>query len=495
MNSTPTSTAETDRPLRIAVVGGGISGLAAAHRLRQLAPKVQLSLFEASGRLGGPLHTAQVGNLLVERGADSFITKLPWGVNLCRQLGIETELMPTNPRHRRALVLRDRQLHPIPAGFVLMRPQQMHSLLRSPLLSWPGRLRICLEPLVPATLETHGSAADETVAAFATRRLGREAYERLVEPLFAGIYVADGQKLSVAATMPEFLRDERESGSLYLAARAARWSSSAAQRSPQDAAGARYSAFVAPRNGLSTIVEALTAALPAGAIQLHAEATAIERRDLAWRLALRTAQGDLQRDFDGIVLATPAPRAGSLLEQVDSGLSDLLHGIQVAGSVVVTLIYGAGQIGRPLDAFGFVTPAVERRPIVAASFPSVKFPDRDHDGLTPIRVFLGGALRPELIQLSDQELIDVAADEIRPLLSISGVPVATDVARWPASMPQYHVGHLQRIDAIDRRVQRLQRLELAGNGYRGVGIPQCIRSGREAAERLASTLLSSGATT
>jgi oxygen-dependent protoporphyrinogen oxidase len=468
-------------PLRLAIVGGGISGLAAAHRLHQMLPTADLKLFEADTRLGGPLDTQRSGDLVLEQGADSFQTRDPWAIDLCRELGLEAELLPTSVENRRALVVCRGRLAPTPDGFVIMQPHDTRAMLRSPVLSARGKLRLLAERWVrtPAGAGTMGY--DESVASFATRRLGRETFERLVEPLLAGIYVADAANLSLAATMPEFLAAERVHGSL----RRARL---AAPSKNGDGAGARYGAFVTFKSGMGRLVEALADALPAGVVQLDSPVGEVAKTaEGRWVVSQVTGQPSA---FDGVIIAAPAGRAARMLERLDPQLGNSLARITAASSVVVTLVYARDQIARPLDGFGFVVPRVENRKVVAGSFPSVKFAGRGTAELTPVRVFLGGALHPRAIDGSDADLIAIAQGELADLIGASGAPRETHVARWRQAMPQYRVGHLELVGAIEHRVGVHRGLELAGASYRGVGIPQCIRSGRGAAERLAEVLAS-----
>jgi oxygen-dependent protoporphyrinogen oxidase len=487
--------------LRVAVVGGGVSGLAAAHRLHQLQPDVEVRVFEASSRLGGPLATEHRNDMVLERGADSFLTREPWAVDLCRELGLGEELLPTSVENRRALVVCRGRLERVPDEFVLMQANNARAVLRSPVLSWLGKLRLLAEPFVRAPAQVADADYDESVASFATRRLGREAYERLVQPLLAGIYVADATKLSLAATMPEFLTAEREHGSLSAARRARAFSganpSGAASPVPSptrraeaggggEGSGARYAAFVTLQRGMGSLIDALAAALPAGSVQLGSPVTELgASQGSQWRVA--TAGGGVET-FDGVILAAPAARVASLVAPMDPTLGDALAQISSASSVVVTLVYAREQIARPLDGFGFVAPATEKRSILAASFPSVKFSSRGPADLAPVRVFFGGALHPELIERDDVELVSLAERELADLIGARGPFQESIVARWPASMPQYHVGHLTLVGAIERRVSAHRGLQVAGASYRGVGVPQCLRSGRSAAERLLGQL-------
>jgi oxygen-dependent protoporphyrinogen oxidase len=517
----PPTVAPSRAATRIAVIGGGISGLAAAHRLTELLPHARVVLFEASGRLGGVLDTAAVDGFLIERSADNFLTSPDSAIELCRRLGLADQLLHTDETRRRAFVVRKGRLLPVPAGFYLMSPRRLWPFITSPLVSWPGKLRMLTEPLV-----ARGGQADESVASFARRRLGREVYEQLVQPLVAGIYTADPEMLSMAATMPQFFSVERTHGSLLRATLTKPWfnffrrpqrtghfsdqlndrSTDLHNETPfaDQATGARYGMFVAPKDGMKSIVQALAARLRADSIQLETTVTNITREaDGRWLLDLgsrtevyKPATTHPQsvahsgcrdpQSFDAVIIALPSHAAAKALKACNPQLAAELAAIAYAGCAVVSLGFLRRQIGHALDGFGFVVPQVERRRIIAASFASLKFPGRSpHDGVL-IRVFVGGALQPELLQLSDSDLSRLALDELTDLLAVTGRPLVTDIARWPASMPQYQVGHLERMARIERLSAQWPNFALAGNAYHGVGIPQCILSGETAAERIAT---------
>jgi len=471
------------KPVRIAVIGGGISGLSAAHRLRELAPEAEIRLFEASGRLGGILRTVHDGPYLIEQSADNFITNVPWGIDLCRRLGLEADLLTTDENRRRAYVVHRGKLLPVPQGFSLMAPAQILPILKTPLLSPLGKIRLLLERFVPARRPN----PDESLGSFVRRRFGKQVFDRLVQPLIGGIYTADPEKLSLAATMPRFLEMERTSGSLI---KAMRKSKSVGRAEDAAASGARYGMFVAPRGGMSSLVDRLVERLPAGAVQLHTLVDRLQQNaEAKWQLSV--AQISLDRPippeeliFDGVIVAAPAYRAATLLEQVDRELATTLKAIPYAGTVVVTLVYPRAAIRNPLDGFGFVVPAREKRQILAASFASNKFPGRAPAEEVLIRVFIGGACQPELVDLPDERLRAIAVTELAELLAIQAEPQSVSIVRWPQSMPQYHVGHLSLIEAIFTRVKTHPGLALAGSAYQGVGIPHCIHSGELAAEEL-----------
>jgi oxygen-dependent protoporphyrinogen oxidase len=377
---------------------------------------------------------------------------------------------------------------PVPDGFFLMSPRKLRPILTSPVLSLLGKLRLLAEPFIRAPASSPQSPApDESIASFARRRLGRETFERLVQPLVAGIYTGDPEKLSMAATMPEFLDAERNDRSLL---RSAVPRTGHLSDQSETASGARYALFVAPEQGMRALVDALSARLPSQSIHLNTRVTSIEKTvDGRWTLDPQSAIHNPQSPFDAIILALPAHAASRLLDSHAPQLAAELAAIEYAGCAVVSLGFDRQQITDPLDGFGFVVPQIENRRIIAASFASQKFPGRSAKDAVLIRTFVGGALQPELLDLPDAELSQLAIDELRELLHISGEPHITDIARWPRSMPQYHVGHLQRVAHIEHLVARHPTLALAGNAYHGVGIPQCIASGEAAAERLVSRFI------
>ena len=466
---------------RVVVVGGGITALAAAHRLAELDPAIELTLLEAADRLGGVIQTVRRDDFLIEQSADNFITSAPSAVDLCRRIGIADELMETSSDNRGALVVHRGRLVRVPAGFMLLAPARIWPLLTTPILSPWGKLRLLAEYFVP---RRQGSE-DESLASFARRRLGREAFERIVQPLVGGIYAADPERLSLRATMPRFLQMERRFGSLIRAARAG-----AGGANQADESGARYGLFVTPRGGLSSLVEALAAKLPAGSICLNSPVERIvQGENGGWRVTI-SRQGGPTADVacDAVIVATGAPQAAGMLAELDRELAIELSRIAYAGTSIVSLAYRREQIEHPLDGFGFVVPATEKRRILAGSFSSIKFAGRAPQGTVLIRVFIGGACQGELANLPDETLKLIAVDELRSLVGTSGQPLFAAVARWPRSMPQYHLGHGELVAAIERRASHFHGLALAGNAYHGVGIPQCIASGETAAEQIAGGL-------
>jgi oxygen-dependent protoporphyrinogen oxidase len=463
---------------RVAVIGSGISGLATAHRLLELDPRLSVTVFEQLHRTGGVLETKRHDGFLLEWGADNFITNVPWAVDLCRRIGFEDQLVETDEQHRGAFVVRKGKLRRIPQGFIIMAPSRVWPVVSTPILSPWGKARMAAEFFVPRRTED----ADESLADFVIRRFGQETYDRLVQPLIGGIYTGDPYKLSLQSTMPRFREMEKSHGSLIRAVM-----SQAARQSKADrnSSGGRYSMFVAPKDGISSLIQALVDRLPAQTIQLNSGIRRLERQhtDGSWLLHTDDVSRPPQ-PFDAVVIATQARAAAELLQPIDRSLADQLSQIHHSGCCIVSLAYQRSQVAHPMDGFGFVVPAVERRKVISGSFSSVKYPGRAPEGHVLIRVFIGGALQEELIDLADDQLVDIARSELGELLGVRGEQLFHRIARLPASMPQYYVGHRQRVATIQQRAAAAGGLFLTGNTYHGVGIPFCIYGAEKAAERV-----------
>jgi oxygen-dependent protoporphyrinogen oxidase len=466
----------TERP-KLVVVGGGISGLAAGLRLSQLGHR-NITIVEPRDRLGGVLQTDRMDTALVENSADMFTTKQPGATRLCRDLGFEESLIGTNDKYRRSFVVHRGKLLATPAGLVLMQPTRAWPIFTSPLMSIRGRLRMLGEYFVRKR-----SDGDTSLEEFALRRFGKEAYERLIQPMVGGIYTADPTKLSIEATMPDFLKMEKEHGSLMRAA----FSRNKSKDSGDNAAsGARYSAFLTPREGMSSLIDQLKKQLLSCGARLNLGSTVetAEKTEDGWRLVIDGSAAE----FDGVVLASPSYAAAKILRDHSPKLADNLAGITYASTALAIFLIDRKKIGHALDGFGFVVPRVEQRRIIAGSFASIKFDGRAAADQVLIRVFVGGAVQPELLAHDDDEITTFAFEDLADLLQIQGKPIWSRLSRWERAMPQYHVGHVSRVATIDQQVTELPCLELAGNAYHGVGIPFCAASGYAAADRLHESL-------
>jgi oxygen-dependent protoporphyrinogen oxidase len=473
-------------PRRIAVIGGGISGLSTAFRLLDRgasggAAPARVLLLEASTRLGGVIETRRRDGFLVECGPDSFITDKPAGLALCRRLGLDKALLHTNDAFRRVYVVRAGRLVPVPEGFALLAPVRVFPFLATPIFTWRGKLRMAMDLVLPRRKD----GGDESVGAFVRRRLGREALDRLVEPMVAGIYTADPETISLRATFPRFYDMEREHRSLIRAmrkrARAARGRGAEAS-----AAGVRYSLFVAPTDGMGSLVDALVARLGEATVRTGTPAAAVEPGGTGARWRVRTESGEAI-PADAVCLALPAYAAAKLLRGLDPELADQLDGIPYATTAVLNAAFRREDIPHPLDGFGFVSPAAEHREVLGCTFSSVKFVGRAPEGKVLLRAFIGGWRRPEWAEQDDASLEASVLREFRDLLGIEAPPLWTSVHRWPRSLSQFPVGHLNRLAAIAGRLRNHPGLALAGSGYEGGGVPDCVRSGELAVKRIGET--------
>jgi oxygen-dependent protoporphyrinogen oxidase len=489
--------ASRSRP-RVVVVGGGISGLAAAHRLVERAgDAVEPMLLEAADRLGGVIATERRDGFLIEGGPDSFVLEKPQAADLARRLGLGGELIPTNERFRRTLVVRDGRLVPLPEAFQLLAPARLLPFVRSPILSWPGKLRALADLVLPRGGPPPGG--DESLASFVRRRLGDEVLERIAQPMVGGIYTADPETLSLASTMPRFLELERRHRSLILGL----MRQAGTARPDAGTSGARFGLFATLRGGLGSLVEALVARLPAGSVRTGTRAVRVlaDRavgagtglpgtgggREGGARFAIETSSGE-SIAADAVVIALPAPHAGAALREIDPALADEIAGIACSSAAVVNFAFRRADVPRGLDAFGVVVPEVERRAIVACSFSSVKYEGRAPADAVIVRAFVGGVLHPERYAQDDPRLVASARAELRSLLGIEAEPRFTRLHRWPESMPQYAVGHAARAARIRDRAARVAGLAIAGSAYDGVGLADCVRSGEAAAEAVLASM-------
>lgn len=474
-------------PPRVVIVGGGITGLATAHRLHELARErgaaLDVRLFEAGEHLGGVVRTEQRDGFTLEWGPDSFITDKPWALDLCKRIGLDDELMSTGSVNRRSFVAHQGRLMPVPEGFQLLAPARVWPFLTSPIFSWPGKLRMGWEYFVPPRSDD----GDESLASFVERRLGREALARMAQPMVAGIYGADPRRLSLEATLPRFRQMERQHGGVLRAMRA-RSRQAKGGAGSAGTSGARYGLFVSFKRGMQTLPDALIARLPEGCARTGVRVTSLERpgegAGSRWRVMLDAGEPVLA---DAVCLALPAYRAGELLRPLDGPLADLLEGVPYAASATVNLAYDHADVPHPMDGFGFVVPSTEQRAILGCTFAQVKFPGRAPEGKVLLRAFLGQG--PALAG-SDAEVVATVFRDLAVYLGLAKQPLWSTVHRHPRAMAQYEVGHLERVAEMERRVQAWPGLALAGNAFRGIGIPDCVRSAEAAADLIVGSVLS-----
>jgi protoporphyrinogen/coproporphyrinogen III oxidase len=453
----------------VVVIGAGISGLTAAYRLHKAGARV--TLLEAGPRVGGVIHTVREQGCLLETGPDCWASNKTAALDLVNELGLAGQVTGTREGVRRSFILHKGALQRLPEGFFLISPMSIKALLKTPILSWRGKARVAMELIRGARQDDR----DESLASFMRRRFGNEALARIAQPMVAGIYTADPEKLSLKATFPDFLTMEREHGSVIKALRKRARSDSQVAK----ASGPRYGMFVTLKQGVGALTDALAGALPEGALRLNTPVRSLYRNANGWRVEA----GEVL-PASAVVLALPAPAAASLLRETDTALAGALASVEYAGAAVVNFIFDRAQIAHALDGMGAVIPAVEGRKIIAVSFSSVKFEGRAPEGVAVVRVFLGGALQPEIAALPQREQVALALSELRSLIGARGEPKFALASPHPAAMAQYHVGHLDRVAKIRELAKAHPSLAIIGNGFDGVGIPDCIRNANESVARL-----------
>jgi oxygen-dependent protoporphyrinogen oxidase len=484
--------------MRTAIIGGGIAGLAAAYELekaRAAGAAVEYMLFESRERLGGSLASEISDGVVLERGPDSFLSEKPAAAELCRELGLGPELTPSNDANRKTYIVVRNRLVPLPDGLMFMVPTKLVPTALSGLFSPATKIRMALELLHPP----RPSEEDESVASLVERHFGAEAVNRLADPLLSGIYGGDATQLSARTVLPKMVEMETKYGSLTRGMLAAHKQMRAkmaearrngagggAQGGPkQGQASGPRTIFTTLRGGLQQLVDALEAKLTPAWVRKSTAVSGLQRLESGWKVSA----GGADEIFDAVILSSPAWVAGGLLDRVDPVLSEELSGIPYSSSITVNLVYDEAKLGPLPDGFGFLVPAVEGRAMLACTFVHRKFLGRTPPGKAVLRAFLGGAKNEALLDESDAVLVATVRRELSELLGarVAGIqiePEATQVSRWRRAMAQYAVGHQERIKRIAARVADLPGLRLAGNAYDGIGIPDCIRTGRRAAKEL-----------
>jgi protoporphyrinogen/coproporphyrinogen III oxidase len=458
---------------RIGIAGGGIAGLSAAfylERARRNGAAIDWMLFEKSGRLGGVIRSEQHDGFVLEAGPDSFLTAKAAGAQFCRDLGIADQLISSNDLSRKTYILANYRLTPIPDGLEFMVPTRILPVLSTPLFSWTTKMRMAGELFANGGGSHHH---DESVADFVRRHFGQEMVDRVAEPLLAGVYGGNADQMSVRAVLPRFAEMERESGSLVRASLKARRARRKSSASPQPL-------FTSLKNGMQEMVDAAAAALPAERVRLLQTVNAIERCGSGW--AIRT-EGRTE-PFDAVVLAVPAPAAAALLRDVNFEIAKELWQIQYSSSAAVVMGYD-----RPIKlppGHGFLVPRSEGRNMLACTFVHRKFPFRAPERAALLRCFVSSSRVPELKTRTDHWLLSTIIQELREILAVYEAAVFAHIYRWDCALPQYAVGHLERVAKIEKILNEIAGLHMIGNSFHGIGIPDCIKSGKEVAEKLAA---------
>jgi protoporphyrinogen/coproporphyrinogen III oxidase len=458
---------------RIAIIGGGISGLSAAYTLeekRQSGTPVEYVVFESSPRLGGVLVTDHVDGCIIEAGPDSFLTEKPWAADLCRKIGLGDQLIGSNDADRKTYILVKNKLVVLPDGLMFMVPTKIFPTVFSSLFSVRTKMRMAAEWFHPPRKAT----GDETVAAMVERHYGSEVVDLLADPLLSGVYGGEASQLSVRAVLPRFAEIEAKHGSLGRAMLAARTKMAAVAKGPA------RPLFSSLKDGMQQMIDALVARLDPKALRTSSPVQSVVRQNGGgWTVY---AQGSA--NFDAVIIATPTHAAAAVLQGVDQNLARDLIDIKYSSSVTVTLGYDE-KVRRSLPpGFGFLVPRSAGRRMLAATFVHNKFPHRAPANRAIVRCFLGGARDEQILQSSEAEILQIVRDEMREIIALTAEPLFARVYKWKSAMAQYSVGHLERLQRIELIRQQLPGLALAGNGYSGIGVPDCVRSGAEAAEKV-----------
>ena len=460
----------------ILVIGAGVAGLAAARRLHALAEKehtpIELRVLEASDHASGVIATESRDGFLLEQGPDSFLSENPRMLELCRELGIENELIGTQARHQKTLIVHNGRLVPLPQGFYLIAPQNIPAFLATPLFSASGKARMIAEYFVPR-LE---GDTDESVASFIRRRFGEEALERVGQPMIAGVYSGDPEKLSILSTMPRFRDAERLHGSVLGGLRRT-------ATVPRKVRGPRYSLFLSFKNGMRTLTDALERSLPAGALRTGFKTVSLTRDEASGQWTALSDKGESVL-ADAVCLAVPARVASKLLGNQSTVLCELLSQIRYESVATVNLAFEDDAFSHPLNAFGFVVPRSQTRSLMACTFAHRKFAGRAPLGGVLLRAFAGGAFGKRFFEMSDPELSQNILHDLESLAGLRKKPLFSVVSRYPDALAQYEVGHARLLSRIDVECAAFPGLELTGASYRGTGIPDCIRDGERAAQGL-----------
>ncbi|MFY9904472.1 MAG: protoporphyrinogen oxidase [Terriglobales bacterium] len=464
---------------RIAIIGGGISGLSAAYALeekRKSAVPLEYVLFESSTRLGGVLVTDHVDGCIVEAGPDSFLTEKPWATDLCKQIGLGDQLIGSNDSDRKTYIVTNRKLVVMPDGLMFMVPTKIIPTVLSPLFSWRTKFRMAAEWFHPP----HKATADETVAQMVERHYGPQMVDLLADPLLSGVYGGEASQLSVRSVLPRFADMESQYGSLGRAMLASRKKIKAASKGPA------RPLFTSLKDGMQQMIDALVARLDASALRTNSSVDSMlpQNDGAAWTIC---ASNKTDR-FDAVIMATPTQAAAAVLRGSNEKLAQELAGIQYGSSVTVTLGYDE-KVRRSLPpGFGFLVPRSEGRRMLAATFVHNKFPHRAPENRAIVRCFLGGARDEQILQSSQEEILEIVRRELREIIGLIAEPLFARVYKWKSAMAQYTVGHLERLQRIESLRQQLPTLALAGNGYSGIGVPDCVRSGTEAAAKVLASM-------
>lgn len=469
---------------KVVVIGGGVSGIGAALALQERieqGAKVDYVLIEKSDYLGGKVVSVEVDGFLIEGGPDCFIAEKPWVGKMAEKLGIEDRLLPSSEASKGTFVFSGKRLQSLPEGMMLMMPTKIVPFALSRLISWPGKFRMALDLIIPRKKDD----SDESLGDFVRRRLGQEALDKIAEPLIGGIHAGNPETMSLKASFPRFLQMEQKYGSLIRGMMAGKKAASNAPK-PKLPNGQARTQFMTFKKGMGEVVGEMLKRVPKNKILMGKTVTSIKENKVSENLSRYTVkvQGMEPIEADAVVIATPANIAGQLTKEFDKALAEKLASIPFASTATVSLGFRKRDVPVSLASYGFVIPAQEGRKIMAVTYSSSKWnertPDDDH---VLIRAFVGGAKNSELVQLSDKKMLKMVKDEVNEIMGIEAEPVVERIFRWEKGMPQYIMGHLERVAEIDQRTAQHPGLYLVGGSYRGVGVGDCMNQGAEAANK------------
>jgi oxygen-dependent protoporphyrinogen oxidase len=466
---------------RIAIIGGGIAGLSAAFYLekaRRGGADIQWTLFEKSSRLGGVLETEQRDGFVLEAGADSFLTAKPDATRLCQELGIGSEIISSNDATRKTYILVEGKLVPIPQGLEFMVPTRVWPMATTPLFSFSTKLRMAAELFSSARKEVK----DESVGDFVRRHFGQEMVDRVAEPLLSGVYGGNVEALSIQAVLPRFAEMEREHGSLVRATLRAKAQNPNAQNKDKTKAAKPQPLFSSMKNGMQQIIDALAAALPQSSIRLQQQDISVRQINDDWQVE----SSGVKERFQAVLLAVPAPSGAAMLRQFHPALVEGLSRIQYTSSAAVALAYD-DVVDLP-PGHGFLVPRSERRKLMACTFVHRKFDHRAPQGKSLLRCFFSSSRIPDLLTYSDESLQQIARQELESILGVKAEPIFARTFRWDRAMAQYETGHLERVAGMEKIIAAMPGFHIIGNSFYGIGVPDCIKSARLAAEQITSSV-------
>jgi len=473
-------------PKHVVVIGAGISGLACAYEIITKARKdnlpIELSVVERSPWIGGKILTSHADpSYTVEGGPDCFILEKPWALALVRELGMENELINTSNQASGTYIYSGKKLHRLPDGLIMMIPTKIIPFATSSLISWPGKIRMGMDIVIPKRRET----GDESLASFVIRRLGKEALDKIAEPLVGGIHAGNPDTMSLLSTFPRFLEMEQQSGSLIRGMFARKKAMAEAMKKRPKTGAPPRTFFISMKNGMNQLTGALAEIIGRERIKTNQEVKTVVKKDHGYTLQM--ADGQLLQ-ADQLVMSSEAFATASMINKLAPELAMTLEQIPYVSSSIISLVFRREDIHRPLDTYGFIVPRIEGRKIMATTWSSIKWPHRAPEDKLLMRAFVGGAQQPELAELNDEKILALVRRELTEIIGITAKPEQVWINRWPRGMPQYTLGHQERLEKIDQYADTLPGLHLTGAGYRGIGIPDCINNARKTGQKVLTNL-------